>query len=214
MSRQAQFLTGSFVIQQITDGTAILSVVPSEATITAAFKGECTSGFAVDYFIYGGTPPYQVASTFPNAITIVNTPVPASGRAFRAITNGTCVDPLTFTIVDQTGRQTTATLVNKEGSAERPAPPAPPLSATISPSTVSGCVVGQHFFPLISGGTSPYSVVPAGSPATIPVIVSMSGGFDISNLVSPGAGSNVYTFSVTDASSPAQQDTFTITCTP
>jgi hypothetical protein len=208
-----QHVTASFLIQQVTDGSAVLSVVPDEATITGAFKGECSSGFTVDYFIYGGTPPYRVSSTFPNAVTIVNSTVPASGLAFRAITNGMCVDPLTFTIVDATGLQVTATLVNTEGSAERPAPPAPPLSASISPSTVTGCVPGQHFFPVITGGTAPYSVLPSGSPVTVPLITSTSGGFDISNLTSVG-GPNVYNFNVTDASTPAQTDTFTITCNP
>lgn len=209
-----QLLTASFLIQQITDGSAILSVVPKEATITDAYKGECTSGFPTDYYIYGGTPPYRVASTFPNAVTLVNTIVPASGLAFTAITNGTCVDPLTFTIVDATGRQMTATLINKEGSNERPAV-TPQLSASITPSTYAGCVAGTHFFPVVSGGTRPYSVSPAGTPPTVPTIVTTASGFvDISGLVSPATGSNVYNFTVRDTSTPSQQTSFSITCNP
>jgi hypothetical protein len=209
-----QTLLASFLIQQVTDGTGVLSVVPGEATITSAFKGQCTSGFPIDYYIYGGTPPYRVASTFPSAVTIVNPIVLASGQAFTAITNGTCVDPLTFTIVDATGRQVTATLVNEEGDNDPPVV-VPPLAASITPSTYSGCVAAQHFFPVVSGGTRPYSVSPAGTPATVPtIVVSASGGVDISNLVSPLAGSNVYNFTVRDASNPVQQRSFSITCNP
>ena len=60
------------------------TVVPSTATITGAFKGECSSGVRVDYYIYGGTPPYRVTSTFPDAITLdqprSSTRVAASSR--------------------------------------------------------------------------------------------------------------------------------------
>jgi hypothetical protein len=207
-----QQLTASFIIQQITDGSAILSVVPKEATITAAYKGQCTTGFPTDYYIYGGTPPYRVNSTFPNAITIVNSTVLASGSAFTAITNGTCVDPLTFTILDATGRQVTSTLVNKEGSNDAPAV-TPALTATITPNTFSNCVAGTHFFASISGGTSPYSVTPSGSPPTVPTITVTGSTADISNLVSPAApGSRVYNFTATDTSVPPKQATFSITC--
>ena len=59
-----------------------------------------SSGFATDYYIFGGTPPYSVAATFPDAISIAPTVVGASGGFFRATTNGTCVNPVTFSIVD------------------------------------------------------------------------------------------------------------------
>jgi hypothetical protein len=155
-----------------------------------------------------------VASTFPSAITIVNPIVPASGLAFTAITNGTCVDPLTFTIVDATGRQVTATLINEEGSGERPVV-VPALTASITPSTYTGCVAGTHFFPVVGGGTRPYSVSPAGTPPTVPTIVtSASGSVDISGLVSPATGSNVYSFTVRDTSTPVKQTSFSITCNP
>ena len=112
--------TLNFVIQQVVDGTQVLSVVPDEANITGAFKGECSAGFRTDYFIYGGTPPYRVSSTFPASVTLVNSIVNANGGFFEAITNGGCVDPLTFTIVDATGRQTTASLDQRRGNG-RPA---------------------------------------------------------------------------------------------
>ena len=91
-------VTAAFTIVQQTDGSAILSVVPGTATITGANNTVCSAGFRIDYYIYGGTPPYHVASSFPTAVTILNTPVTASGGFFEALTNGTCVNPLTFTI--------------------------------------------------------------------------------------------------------------------
>ncbi len=64
-------LVGNFTIVQITDGSQIMTVVPSDATITGAFKGICSTGFVTDYYIYGGTPPYRVTSTFPNSVVLV-----------------------------------------------------------------------------------------------------------------------------------------------
>src|ERR1700682_2831231 len=61
-------VTASFTIVQQTDGSAILSVIPPTATITGTFVNQCSSGFRIDYFIYGGTPPYSVSSTFPTAV--------------------------------------------------------------------------------------------------------------------------------------------------
>jgi hypothetical protein len=81
-------VTASFTIVQQTDGSAILSVVPPTATITGTFVNQCSSGFRVDYFIYGGTPPYTVSSTFPTAVTSIH----GQFRAVpEAVTNGTCV---------------------------------------------------------------------------------------------------------------------------
>jgi hypothetical protein len=94
-----------------------LSVVPENVTISGPSNVSCSSGTTARYYIYGGTPPYTVASTFPNAVGISGVPVLMSGGTFTAITNGTCVDPLVFTITDSTGLQTTATLLNIAGTA-------------------------------------------------------------------------------------------------
>ena len=86
-------VTAQFTIVQTINGSAVLSVVPDDATITGA-TAACSTGFRVDYYIYGGTPPYRVTSTFPDGVTLVNSTVAVSGGFFEAITNGTCVDPL------------------------------------------------------------------------------------------------------------------------
>ena len=80
-----QVLNGTFTIVQVTNGSQILTVVPTEATITGAFKGICSTGFVIDYYIFGGTPPYRISSTFPNSVTLVNSVVNTNGGFFRAI---------------------------------------------------------------------------------------------------------------------------------
>jgi len=154
-----QQLLGNFIIQQVIDGTKILTVVPAKATITGP-PGACSSGFTTEYFIYGGTPPYRVTSTFPTAVTLVNSIVNVSGGSFLAITNGTCVDPLTFSIVDAAGRQTSqATLSNLPGTqAPVVVTPAAMAVAPASYGPISSCS-GQSRQFIVSGGTPPYSGV-------------------------------------------------------
>ncbi len=113
-------LVGNFTIVQIHRWVGDHDDCPVHVKITGAFKGICSTGFVTDYYIYGGTPPYRVTSTFPNSITLVNSVVNTNGGFFRAITNGACVDPLTFSILDATGRQTTATLQQRRGYGRRP----------------------------------------------------------------------------------------------
>ena len=203
-------IIGTFTIVQATDGTAILSVVPQTATINGADSATCSSGFRVDYYVYGGTPPYRVSSTFPAAITLVNSIVNASGGFFEAITNGACVNPLLFTIVDATGRQTTAQLINVPGTAAPPTPPGPPVvpALVITPTTLaaSSCS-GKTFLFLVTGGTTPYSAT-ATPPAA--ATISASGVVTVSGLPS-GASTTVVV--VQDQSSPQKGVTATITCT-
>src|SRR5208283_471257 len=127
--------TAQFTIVQTTNGSSVLSVVPSTATITGPNSATCSSGFRIDYFIYGGTPPYTVQSSFPDAVDLLNTTVAASGLPFSAVTNSACVDPLVFTIRDSTGLQTTATLLNLVGTGT-PTTPGSPLTASPNKQTV------------------------------------------------------------------------------
>jgi hypothetical protein len=216
-------VTASFTIVQQTDGSAILSVVPPTATITGTFVNQCSAGFRIDYFIYGGTPPYRVSSTFPTAVTIFNSPVLFSGGAFEAVTNGTCVNPLVFTIVDATGRQTTATLINAPGTTVIPPPAAPPalVVKNSSPLTVAGCTTGTNFSFTVTGGTPQYNFSATTSSLTGPTynpstqFLSGAGGFIISGL-SPGSSGSVAFVTVSDSGLPPQNQstTLTINCNP
>ena len=205
---------GNFTIVQATDGSAVLSVVPSTATITGPDTATCTAGFRVDYFIYGGTPPYHVSSSFPDAVTLTNSIVNVSGGSFQAITNGSCVNPLTFTIVDATGRQTTAQLINQPGTAAPPTPPAPgPATLAVSPSRVpaAGTIACTSFPFAITGGTPPFSIVavPPGPTIAPSPVTTSPGGFT----VGPGfAPATTYQILVGDAGKPQQLFTATIHC--
>jgi hypothetical protein len=210
-------VTASFTIVQQTDGSAILSVVPSTATITGADAAHCSTGFRIDYFIYGGTPPYHVSSTFPDAVILVNSTVNFSGGSFEAITNGACVNPLVFTIVDAIGRQTTAQLINSLGTTPvTPPTPAPALVVMLSNSKPSACVDGTMIGGAITGGTPPYNVAvaPTGNvnAATVsPQVVPTNGGLFTVTLHTPQAGLGV-SVSVADSSSPQKAVSSTINC--
>ena len=197
-----QQLVGNFTIVENTNGEAVLSIVPDTVTITGAFKGVCSNGFPIDYFIYGGTPPYRVSSTFPSAVTLVNSVVNTNGGSFRAITNGTCVSPLVFSIVDATGRQTTATLNNNPGTEEPPAP----APIAISPTSVSSAAcTGKTFTFIVTGGTPGYSAIvnPSGTAVVTGNQVKVSG-------LTTGSGDT--TVSVVDQSSPPMSIPATISC--
>lgn len=202
-----------FTIVQNTDGSAILSVVPNTTTITSPFKNECSAGFRVDYFVYGGTPPYRVTPSFPDAITLVNPVVNTAGGFFEAITNGSCVQPLTFSILDATGRQTTATLNNVAGTQDRPGPtPVPPL--VLAPSNValkatSGTCAGSTVnFVVSGGGGSRFAVVSPGT-ATAGAVDTSTGKFTVTTPSTVAGTSFVVTVGDAAGSSPV---TANITC--
>jgi hypothetical protein len=200
-------------------------VIPATATITSASATECTSGFRIDYYIYGGNPPYTVASTFPTAVTLVNSIVTASGKFFEAITNGTCVNPLTFTIVDSAGKQTTATLINELGT---PAPVTPPTALVVTPPAGPYlCINGagpHNIGPIaVSGGTPPYNisivntvpVLPAGDSVGVsPLIVATSGGnFAVQFVgINPTVAGTVVNVKVLDSGTTPLSTTVPLTC--
>ena len=207
--------TAQFLIIQNTNGSTILTIIPPTATITGAFKGECSLGARVDYFIYGGTPPYRVTSSFPDAIAIFNPTVLASGQFFEAVTNGTCVSPLTFSVLDATGRQTTATLNNVEGSTARPTPPVVPASdllLTPSSQTAKPCVNTPFTF-IVTGGTAPYNVFAATSSPMQTAMPRLPSVRDPGPLIIDVNGAGTASVVVTDSSSPQKTQTATITCT-
>jgi hypothetical protein len=211
-------VTGAFTIVQSTDGSAILSVVPSTASISGPNTATCSSGFKIDYYIYGGTAPYHVASTFPSAVGVVNSTVSASGGFFEAVTNGTCVDPNVFTIVDSVGRQTTAQLSNVVGTATVPTPPTPPTptAVVITPTAVAATsCAGKTFSFVITGGTPTYSVTTVSNPGPSTGVVTPASGVTAGTpvLISGLTAAGVTTVIVVDQSSPQKSVTATITCT-
>jgi len=222
-----QQVTGDFLIQQRTDGSTILTVVPSEVNITGPFIGVCSSGFRIAYFIYGGTPPYRITQTFPTGAILLNPTVNASGGFFEVMTNGSCVNPEQFSIVDATGRQTTATLNNVPGTEPIPVAPPPP-DLNVIPGDISGspCFVdtvgsigGQvirsytTFQFVITGGTPPYNVSIATQPPD-PAILTPSTGLVVfsGGSVKVGHVTQNLVLNFIDSGNPQQTTTRTITC--
>jgi len=210
-------VTAQFTIVQTINGSAVLSVVPNNATITSA-TAACSTGFRIDYYIYGGTPPYSVKSTFPDGVTLVNSTVAVSGGFFEAITNGTCVDPLVFSILDTVGLQTTATLhnlptVSSGGGTGTPITVAPPGPIA---ATAAQCTSSSGFPFTATGGTPPYNVTVTAAPAGVVGVATPS-------TIATSGGTTTVTFSVatphgaqtvkfTDSASPALTTSVTINC--
>jgi len=220
--------TANFVIQRNTSSNN-LTVIPPTATITAPYNNACSAGFVIDYYIFGGTPPYTVTSSFPNGVLISPTTVQRNGDAFRATTNGSCVNPLTFTIVDAAGKITTATLANVPGTANPPTSPTPPTTPTVVPLVLAPtggytrpatfCQGGNTLTFTANGGTTPYNalIIPTGAtPAnplpTLPngnVITTSNTAIDVSF---PSAVVGTYALRITDSATPSQTTTQPITC--
>ena len=204
----------NFTVQNSTTGTGSpLTVVPPAVTIPGSTTSTaCSSGFRINYYIYGGNPPYSVASTAPGLVTLVNSTVAVSGGFFGVITNGTCIaNPLTFTIVDSAGKQTTATLINQPGTGTPPIPPVP-TAIVLSPGvTTDPACSGKTFNIVLTGGTPPYnvSVSPSGATATPPVVPTAGGSTAISGLATASGLTNII---VVDSGTPQLTATGSITC--
>ncbi|HEV8501018.1 MAG TPA: hypothetical protein VGR63_05535 [Casimicrobiaceae bacterium] len=214
-----QALIGNFTIVRNQDGSQFITVIPDTATITGGTPPACSSGAVVDYRIYGGTPPYRVTSSFPGAVNILNSTVAVSGGFFEVRTNGTCVNPLTFSILDSAGKQTTATLVNTPASGSTGGGGSSPLVVTpISQGDNTTSCAGT-FTVSISGGTPPYNISQTSSStapfalANFPNTLAQPGTASFSGLTGNSGSPVTYTFLITDSGfSPPAGQSISITC--
>ena len=203
------------VVNSTVAGQSPLTVIPDTATITSANSTSCSTGFRIDYYIYGGNPPYTISSTFPASVVLVNSTVASSGGFFEAVTNGSCVDPLQFTIVDTSGKQTTSKLINKPGSGTPPTPSA----LALAPPTVTdtGCG-GKTYSFILSGGTPPYNVTQVTNPAIVGVVVTpqvvpaAGGTFAVTYPAVAVPAGTLTSLVIVDASIPALTIAGKITC--
>jgi len=207
-------VTGAFTIQQVTDGSTVLSVIPNgNTTINGPDNTKCSAGADVAYYIFGGTPPYTVAVPFPGVVSLIGVPVQTNGGHFDVFTNGSCFTSMQFVITDATGRTipggSSPTLTNALGTSA----PVPPPALTVSPGTVNdGACTGKTFNFTIVGGTPPYSVSanPAGATFVPSSVIGSSGGVvGISGLLT---GSALTTITIVDQGSPKKTVTASITC--
>lgn len=189
-------VNGSFVIAQFTDGTGTLSIIPAEVEIKAYYDDECSSGVSSTYYVFGGTPPYRVVTSFPQGLTLTGAPVQTNGGGFTATTRGACMDPANLIVTDATGRTLTVLLRNKPGENARPSAPAPIPALVITPSTANlSC--GQTGTFVLSGGVGT-SFVAASTNLGVTATVS---GRTLSVAIGSGAGYGTdpdYTIYVSD----------------
>ena len=210
--------TAQFTIVQTINGSAVLSVVPSDVTFIGADTTQCTNNFRADYYIFGGTPPYQVHATTAGVI-LINVPVLVAGGFFTAITNPPpCVDPEVFSIVDAAGLQTTATLHNLVGTTP-PTPPTPPPALVLSPSTYAqtNCTSATQFTFLVTGGTPPYNASttpPAGAPSAFTPPSGSPATFTVNWTGGPASNPGTAFVIVVDSNIQQQTATAQIICSP
>jgi hypothetical protein len=218
--RATDVTTGSSVIAQFTiaqfvNGNTVLSVVPTgTTTFTGPDSTRCSSGAQANFYIFGGTPPYTVQTNFPQAVSLVGSPVLTSGGGFAIVTNGVCFENLTFAITDSAGRTllTPPTASNVLGTTEPPAPP--PGALALLPGgydlSATGCVNRTVEF-AVTGGTKPYSVIlnpNTGWTVTGSPVAASGGTFTVSG----AAGAATTTVTVIDGGSPAQTVSGQIKC--
>jgi hypothetical protein len=151
---------GQFTIAQFVNGNSVLSVIPTgTTTFTGRDTAHCADAGVASFYIFGGTPPYTVATNFPTAVSLIGVPVLASGGSFSVAPNGTCFTGLTFAITDSAGRTllTPPTVDNVLGTTA----PVVPLNIIPTQFPVGGgttaCANGNTFAFLISGGSGKYS---------------------------------------------------------
>ena len=183
----------SFNIAQVTSGTGILSTLPSgSVTITGApgaagQDGTCPIGGRVDYYIFGGTPPYAIASLLPNFASVSPSSVNTNGGSFTVQILSCGKAP--FKVSDATGRVVETSTVEGVAGAKGTTIPAAPL--TITPTTLTiacgasasvGLSGSGTFSSSVASGTggNGFSVTPTAGSVPSTVSVSASSGAIIS----------------------------------
>lgn len=155
------------VIQQ-TSGTGILTTLPSGNTTftgpkgAAGQQGGCPVG-SVDYYIYGGTPPYSVASPLPGLLTVSPSVVTTNGGSFTATIFGCGATQMIVT--DATNRTVETSQVIGERGEAGDAPPAT-TAPTVSPAALTFTACAQSGTVSVTGtGTYTATVsTPGGTP--------------------------------------------------
>jgi hypothetical protein len=135
----------SFNIVQQTSGAGILSVLPSTTLTIKGAKGEpgrdglCPSGVPVDFYVYGGTPPYAVSSPLPTVVAIAAGVILANGGRFTANVIG--CGKTAIIVTDSSGKAIeTAAIDAQQGDKGDAVTPTPTPSLVASPSTLDiGC---------------------------------------------------------------------------
>jgi hypothetical protein len=126
------------IIQQIS-GIGVLSILPSESVVikgapgvagTLDGVGKCPSA-QVDYLIFGGTPPYSVASSRPDIAAIAASVVQVSGGRFNVAVRD--CGQVVFIITDATGRTIQTAILDSQRGDTSTATSTSSQTLTVSP---------------------------------------------------------------------------------
>ncbi len=142
------------IVQQVS-GVGILSTLPSsDITFTGAKGPPGGDGFcpvgSVDYYIFGGTPPYNVVSPLPAVASVTPSNVGTNGGRFTAQVNG--CGKVAFIVTDATGRAIETSSLNAVQGAKGDAViTTPPASLTVTPSGTLTIACGTSKSVTVSG---------------------------------------------------------------
>ena len=205
-------VVGQFTIAQFINGNSVLSVIPTgTTTFNGPDKTHCASSGSATFFVFGGTPPYTVAPTFPGAVQITGNPVPRSGAGFTVTPTGSCFTNLTFAITDSAGRTllTPPTVSNVLGTTDAPVPFAVAAGQSGGSSAAPVACSGKTFTFTITG-KAPFSAVASDLGVTLDTstLTASPAVLRASNL--PAA--TAVTITIGDASSPQNIEVEKIFC--
>ena len=187
------------IVQQVS-GTGILSTLPSGNTTFTGSKpaagqpAQCPFGGGVDYYIYGGTPPYVVVSPLTQFLTVSPSVVTTNGGSFRATQNG-CGNSQLIVTDAQNRVVETSQVIGALGPAGDALPPPVASSLTVTP-TSHALLCGQTGTSTTSGsGTFTATVTTPGVPPGAFTVTPTSG--TIGNTISFTRNNGVVTASPT-----------------
>ena len=159
----------NFNIVQQTSGAGFLSSLPSGNTTFTGNKpaagqpAQCPFGGVVDYYIYGGTPPYVVVSPLPQFLSVTPSVVTTNGGSFRVTENGCGTSQLIVTDAQNRVIETSQ-VIGALGPAGD-ALPAPVATSLIVTPTTHTLLCGQTGTSTLSGaGTYTSTVTTPGVP--------------------------------------------------
>ncbi|MFG6412616.1 hypothetical protein ACG02S_01750 [Roseateles sp. DC23W] len=75
----------------------------SVASVSVGSTGNCVAMRGPEIHVYGGTPPYKLANSVPQGMTLNKTVLQNSGDGFVITFTGMCLDTMPITVEDQAG---------------------------------------------------------------------------------------------------------------
>ena len=205
-------VVGQFTIAQFINGNTVLSVIPTGlTTFTGPDKTHCAASGSATFFVFGGTPPYTVAPTFPGAVVVTGNPVPRSGAGFTITPTGSCFTNLTFAITDSAGRTllTPPTVSNVFGTNDAAVPFNVAAGQSGGSSSARVACTGKTFTFTITG-KAPFSAVSSDPGVTLDT-AALSASPAVLRASTLPAGATV-SITIGDASSPQNIEVEQIFC--